>query len=80
LFGGATRARVESREPRDEFLIAAVGPLTSGLVAELFWIVDVFASDASDMVRDRSPDLAIFCKAWRVWARSCCCYSPRPCS
>jgi CBS domain-containing protein len=27
LFGGATRARVESRGPGDEFLIAAVGPL-----------------------------------------------------
>jgi Zn-dependent protease/CBS domain-containing protein len=41
LFGGATRARVESRGPGDEFLIAAVGPLTSGLLAALFWIVDV---------------------------------------
>ena len=28
LFGGATRARVESRGPGDEFLIAAVGPLS----------------------------------------------------
>jgi Zn-dependent protease len=46
LFGGATRARMESRGPRDEFLIAAVGPLTSLLVAELFWIVDVFARGA----------------------------------
>jgi Zn-dependent protease/CBS domain-containing protein len=39
LFGGATRARVESRGPGDEFLIAAVGPLTSGLLAALFGIV-----------------------------------------
>jgi len=46
LFGGATRARVESRGPGDEFLIAAVGPLTSGLVAALFWAVDVFARGA----------------------------------
>src|SRR5260370_2134451 len=46
LFGGATRARVESHGPGDEFLIAAVGPLTSGLVAALFWIVDVFARGA----------------------------------
>ena len=38
LFGGATRARVESRGPGDEFLIALVGPLTSGLLAGLFWI------------------------------------------
>jgi Zn-dependent protease len=35
LFGGATRARVESRGPGDEFLIAVVGPLTSGLLAAL---------------------------------------------
>jgi Zn-dependent protease len=39
LFGGATRARVESRGPNDEFLIALVGPLTSGLLAGLFGIV-----------------------------------------
>jgi Zn-dependent protease/CBS domain-containing protein len=38
LFGGATRARVESRGPGDEFLIALVGPLTSGLLAALFGI------------------------------------------
>jgi Zn-dependent protease/CBS domain-containing protein len=43
LFGGATRARVESRGPGDEFLISVVGPLTSGLLAVLFWIIDVFA-------------------------------------
>jgi len=39
LFGGATRARVESRGPGDEFLIALVGPLTSGILAVLFGIV-----------------------------------------
>jgi Zn-dependent protease/CBS domain-containing protein len=36
LFGGATRARVESHGPGDEFLIALVGPLTSGILAGLF--------------------------------------------
>jgi len=41
LFGGATRARVESRGPGDEFLIALVGPLTSLLLAGLFWLIDV---------------------------------------
>lgn len=41
LFGGATRARVESHGPGDEFLIAAVGPLTSGLLAALFWVIDI---------------------------------------
>jgi len=41
LFGGATRARVESRGPGDEFRIAVVGPLTSLLLAGLFWLIDV---------------------------------------
>jgi len=36
LFGGATRAKVDSRGPGDEFLIALVGPLTSGRLAGLF--------------------------------------------
>src|SRR5262245_4816527 len=45
LFGGATRARVESRGPRDEFLIALVGPLTSGLLAVGFGIVAGFGGD-----------------------------------
>src|ERR1700730_6613953 len=44
--GGATRAWVESHGPGDEFLIAAVGPLTSGLVAALFWMVNIFARGA----------------------------------
>src|SRR5918999_3748613 len=39
LFGGATRAKVDSRGPGDEFLIAVVGPLTSALLAGLFGIV-----------------------------------------
>jgi Zn-dependent protease/CBS domain-containing protein len=46
LFGGATRARVESRGPGDEFLIAAVGPLTSGILAGLFGIVASLGRDA----------------------------------
>ena len=29
LFGGATHARVESKGPRDEFVVSAVGPVTS---------------------------------------------------
>jgi Zn-dependent protease/CBS domain-containing protein len=39
LFGGATRAKVESRGPADEFLIAVVGPLTSLALAAAFWAV-----------------------------------------
>src|ERR687888_1951853 len=42
LFGGATRARVESRGPGDEFVIAVVGPLTSGLLAVVFWVIEAF--------------------------------------
>jgi Zn-dependent protease/CBS domain-containing protein len=45
LFGGATRARVESRGPGDEFVIALVGPLTSGLLAGLFGIVGGLGRD-----------------------------------
>ena len=45
LFGGATRAKVESRGPGDEFLIALVGPLTSGLLAAGFGIVAGLGSD-----------------------------------
>jgi Zn-dependent protease/CBS domain-containing protein len=45
LFGGATRARVESRGPGDEFLIALVGPLTSGILAGLFGIVASLGRD-----------------------------------
>jgi Zn-dependent protease/CBS domain-containing protein len=45
LFGGATRARVESRGPGDEFLITVVGPLASALLGGIFAIVDVFGRD-----------------------------------
>jgi len=45
LFGGATRARVESRGPGDEFLIALVGPLTSGLLAALFGTIAGLGGD-----------------------------------
>jgi Zn-dependent protease/CBS domain-containing protein len=46
LFGGATRARVESRGPGDEFLIALVGPLTSGILAALFGIIAGLGGDS----------------------------------
>jgi Zn-dependent protease/predicted transcriptional regulator len=45
LFGGATRARVESRGPGDEFVIALVGPLTSGILAGLFGIAAGLGDD-----------------------------------
>jgi Zn-dependent protease/CBS domain-containing protein len=46
LFGGATRARVESRGPGDEFVIALVGPVTSGLLAGLFGIIAGLGGDS----------------------------------
>jgi Zn-dependent protease/CBS domain-containing protein len=45
LFGGATRARVDTRGPGDEFLIALVGPLTSGLLAGLFGLLASLGGD-----------------------------------
>lgn len=45
LFGGATRARVESRGPGDEFLIAVVGPLASAALAVIFGLLDVFGGN-----------------------------------
>jgi Zn-dependent protease/predicted transcriptional regulator len=37
IFGGATRANVESHGPRDEFVVSVVGPLSSVVLAGLFW-------------------------------------------
>src|SRR5215211_4520512 len=45
LFGGATRAKLDARGPGDEFLIALVGPLTSGLLAGLFGLVATLGRD-----------------------------------
>jgi Zn-dependent protease/CBS domain-containing protein len=39
LFGGATKADLETEDPTDELLIAAVGPLTSFAIAGLLWLV-----------------------------------------
>ena len=46
LFGGATRARVDSRGPGDEFLITVVGPLTSLLLAGLFGLGNLAGRNA----------------------------------
>lgn len=39
LFGGATKADLETEEPTDELVIALVGPLTSLALAGGFWLV-----------------------------------------
>src|SRR5919199_1450648 len=40
IFGGVSNLKTESEEPRDEFLISVVGPLTSFALAGLAWVVD----------------------------------------
>lgn len=37
IFGGMARTRMEAEEPGDEFVIAAVGPLASVVIAAIFW-------------------------------------------
>lgn len=37
LFGGATHAKLEAHHPRDEFIIAAVGPIMSMMIAGAAW-------------------------------------------
>ena len=39
LFGGVTQTKMEARRPRDEFLMAIVGPVTSLVLAGLLWVV-----------------------------------------
>jgi Zn-dependent protease/CBS domain-containing protein len=38
IFGGISNLETESEEPRDEFIISIVGPLTSFVLAALFWL------------------------------------------
>jgi Zn-dependent protease/predicted transcriptional regulator len=39
IFGGATRADVESHSARQEFLVSVVGPLSSLALGAVFWLV-----------------------------------------
>jgi Zn-dependent protease/CBS domain-containing protein len=41
LFGGATKADLETKDPTDELLIASIGPLTSFAIAGFLWLVAV---------------------------------------
>ena len=40
VFGGVSNLRAEAQDARDEFLVAVVGPLTSLILAGLFWTID----------------------------------------
>jgi Zn-dependent protease/predicted transcriptional regulator len=44
LFGGVSKMKMEANRPRDEFLIAVVGPLTSIALAGVFWLVVTLTS------------------------------------
>jgi len=41
IFGGATHAEVDSKGPRDELLVSAVGPVSSLVIAAVLWGVSV---------------------------------------
>jgi Zn-dependent protease/predicted transcriptional regulator len=45
LFGGVTHAKLEAHQPRDEFIIAAVGPITSVMIAGVLWMLVEFLGE-----------------------------------
>lgn len=47
LFGGATKADLETEDPVDELVIAVVGPLTSLALAGVFWMLAVLAGEGT---------------------------------
>ncbi len=47
IFGGVSNIKGEAEEPRDEFLISVVGPLTSFALAGVFWAVSQGFGDVS---------------------------------
>lgn len=46
VFGGATRTEFDVKRPRDEFIIAAVGPFTSLVMAAVFGLIATYAGAA----------------------------------
>jgi Zn-dependent protease/predicted transcriptional regulator len=60
LFGGVTRTRMEASRPRDEFLIAIVGPLTSIGFAGLLWV-------ALQLLSDVVPESVLFAIGSIAW-------------
>jgi Zn-dependent protease/CBS domain-containing protein len=47
IFGGVARIKAEASTPRDEFLIAVVGPLASLGLAALAWLANALVGEAS---------------------------------
>lgn len=45
LFGGATEADLDTEDPEDELVIAAVGPVTSLVIAGLFWLISSLSGE-----------------------------------
>lgn len=60
LFGGVTKTRMEASRPRDEFLIAIVGPLTSVGIAGLLWL-------AVQWLPDVTPEPILFAMGYIGW-------------
>jgi Zn-dependent protease/predicted transcriptional regulator len=59
LFGGATRARLEAGSPGDEFLITVVGPLTSIVLAGVFFGLSLVARGAPARIGPTLAYLAV---------------------
>lgn len=47
VFGGATRARLDTEEPEDELVISVVGPLMSIAIAGVLWGLAVLAGEGT---------------------------------
>ena len=55
IFGGVSNIRGEARTPRDEALVAAVGPLTSFAIAGVFWLIGQWMGPLPNLISLASP-------------------------